>query len=168
LQIEISNDKILMIVMEANLEKDDRAIIEYFIYKKLRRSIITGHRKPGSCLIVKDNAENYKISVTPIRDARQMLSQDGLVTFIPLLGYYITALTLEELRDLLDLRRILEVAAIEKAVLRIITAQIDALRNVHAGYTGKDDASYESHTDENLKFHHPIAVASGNLALAEP
>jgi GntR family transcriptional regulator, rspAB operon transcriptional repressor len=41
------------------------------------------------------------------------------------------------------------------------------LRNVHVGYTGEDDASYERYTEENRKFHYLIAVASGNLALAE-
>jgi GntR family transcriptional regulator, rspAB operon transcriptional repressor len=133
----------------------------------LRRSIIMGHRQPGSRLIVKEIAKNYNTSITPVRDALQMLSQEGLVTIKARSGYYVAALTLKELRDLLDLRRILELAAIEKAALRITPDQIEALRNVHAGYTGEDDASYERYTEENRKFHYLIAVASGNLALAE-
>jgi DNA-binding GntR family transcriptional regulator len=96
-----------------------------------------------------------------------MLSHDGLVTIKPRSGYYVTALTLKQLRDLLDLRRILEVAAIEKAVLRITPEQVEELRSVHAGYTGEDEASYERYTDENRRFHYLIAVASGNLALAD-
>jgi GntR family transcriptional regulator, rspAB operon transcriptional repressor len=145
-------------------EKDS---IKHLIYKDLRRSIIMGHRQPGSRLIVKDISQNYKTSITPVRDALQMLGQDGLVTIKPRSGYYVASLSLKELRDLLDLRRILELAATEKAVLRITSEQIEALRNVHAGYTGEDDASYERYTEENRKFHYLIAVASGNLALAE-
>ena len=61
----------------------------------------------------------------------------------------------------------LDVAAIEKAVLRITPEQIEELRNIHAGYTGEDDASYERYTDENRRFHYLIAVASGNMELAE-
>jgi DNA-binding GntR family transcriptional regulator len=137
------------------------------IYKELRRSIIMAHRKPGSRLNIKDIAKKYDTSITPVRDALQMLSQEGLVTIKPRSGYYVTALTLKELRDLLDFRRILEVAAIEKAVLRITPEQIEELRQVHAGYTGEDDASYERYTEENRNFHYLIALASGNKALAE-
>ncbi len=150
----------------------DPADIEYNvsknrIYKDLRRSIIMGHRKSGSRLLVKEIAEDYNTSITPVRDALQMLSQEGLVRIKPRSGYYVTALTLKELRDLLDFRRILELAAIEKAVLRITPEQIDALRNVHGGYTGEDDESYERYTEENRKFHYLIGVASGNMALAD-
>jgi GntR family transcriptional regulator, rspAB operon transcriptional repressor len=146
---------------------DENDSVKNLIYKELRRSIIMGHRQPGSRLIVKDISQNYKTSITPVRDALQMLSQDGLVTIKPRAGYFVASLSLKELRDLLDLRRILELAATEKAVLRITSEQIEALRNVHAGYTGEDDASYERYTEENRKFHYLIAVASGNLALAE-
>jgi DNA-binding GntR family transcriptional regulator len=146
---------------------DGTAVSKTRIYKDLRRSIIMGHRKPGSRLIVKDIAAHYETSVTPVRDALQMLSHEGLVTIKPRSGYYVTALTLKQLRDLLDMRRILETAAIEKAVLRITPDQIEELRKIHAGYTGEDDASYERYTEENRKFHYLIAVASGNLLLAD-
>jgi DNA-binding GntR family transcriptional regulator len=137
------------------------------IYKELRRTIIMGHSKPGNRLNIKDIAKRYNTSVTPIRDALQMLSHEGLVTIKPRSGYYVTALTFKQLRDLLDMRRILETAAIEKAVLRITPEQLEELRNIHAGYTGEDDASYERYTEENRKFHYLIAVASGNLVLAD-
>ena len=145
----------------------DGVVSKNRIYKDLRRSIIMGHRKPGSRLNVKDIAKRYNTSVTPIRDALQRLSHEGLVTIKPRSGYYVTALTLKQLRDLLDMRRILETAAIEKAVLRITSEQLEELRNIHAGYTGEDDASYERYTEENRKFHYLIAVASGNLVLAD-
>jgi DNA-binding GntR family transcriptional regulator len=137
------------------------------IYKELRRTIIMGRCKPGSRLNIKDIAKGYDTSVTPVRDALQWLSQEGLVTIKPRSGYYVTALTLKQLRDLLDMRRILETAAIEKAVLRITPEQLSELRRVHAGYTGEDDISYERYTEENRKFHYLIAVASGNMVLAD-
>jgi GntR family transcriptional regulator, rspAB operon transcriptional repressor len=153
--------------MNSSVNPDEIDSAKDLIYKELRRSIIMGHRLPGSRLIVNEIAQYFNTSITPVRDALQMLSQDGLVTIRPRSGYYVTALSLKELRDLLDFRRILELAAIEKAVLRITPEQIEALRNVHEGYTGEDDASYERYTEENRKFHYLIAVASGNMALAE-
>ena len=146
---------------------DESTVSKNRIYKDLRRSIIMAHCKSGSRLVVKEIAERYDTSVTPVRDALQMLSHEGLVTIKPRSGYYVTALTLKQLRDILDMRRILELAAIEKAVLRITPEQLDELRTVHAGYTGEDDVSYERYTEENQKFHYLIAVASGNIVLAK-
>ena len=138
----------------ANPTEMDTPVSKDKIYKELRRAIIMGYNKPGSRLNVKGIAKRYNTSVTPIRDALQMLSHEGLVTIKPRSGYYVTALTLKQLRDLLGMRSILETAAIEKAVLRITPEQLEELRNIHAGYTGEDDASYERYTLENRKFHY--------------
>ena len=137
------------------------------IYKEIRRSVILGHHNPGERLDVDDLALHYQTSVTPVRDALQMLSQEGLVTIKPRSGYYVTTITLKELRDMLDLRKILELASVERAAQRITPEQIEELRSVHAGYTGDDDISYDRYTDENRNFHYLLAMASGNRELAE-
>ena len=167
LYFEISYDKIDKMNQPSIPYEVDNSVSKNRIYKELRRTIIMGHCKSGSRLIVKEIAKSYNTSVTPVRDALQMLSQEGLVTIKPRSGYYVTALTLKQLRDILDMRRILEVAAIERAVLRITPEQLDELRKTHAGYTGEDDVSYERYTEENRKFHYLIAVASGNMVLAD-
>ena len=140
---------------------------KHFIYRELRRSIIMGHHQPGERVDVEELAIRYQTSVTPIRDALQMLSQEGLITIKPRSGYYITRITLKELRDMLELRKILEIASIERAAQRISDGQIEKLHTVHAGYTGDDDESYDRYTDENRHFHFLIAEASGNYELAE-
>ena len=66
------------------------------IYRELRRSISVGHRKPGSRLDQEALAESYGTSVTPVRDALQMLSQEGLVTIKPRSGYFVTHVTLKQ------------------------------------------------------------------------
>jgi len=137
------------------------------IYRDVRRLIIIGHRKPGERLEVEELARHYETSVTPVRDALQMLSQEGLVTIRPRSGYFVARITLKQLRDMMDLRKTLELAAIERAALRITDEQVAELRTVHAGYTGDDDLSYDRYTDENRSFHYLIALASGNLEMAE-
>lgn len=137
------------------------------IYKKLRRSIIMGSRGSGERFNVEEIAEEYKTSVTPVRDALQMLSHEGLVEIKPRSGYFVKSITLKQLRDLLDVRRILELTAIERAALRATEEQIEELSHIHAGYTGDDDESYDRYTDENRRFHYLLAKASGNNELAE-
>jgi DNA-binding GntR family transcriptional regulator len=118
------------------------------IYIELRRSIIMRHIKPGDRFDVESLAQQYSTSVTPVRDALQMLSQDGLVNIKPRSGYFVARTTLKQLRDLLDLRHIIELASVERAAARITREQIEELRSVHAGYTGDDDVSYDRYTDE--------------------
>lgn len=137
------------------------------IYQEIRRSIIMGHSQPGVRLDLELLAKSHGTSVTPVRDALQMLSQEGLVSIKPRSGYFVTHITLKQLRDLLDLREILEVASVERAANRITEEQLAELEQVHAGYTGNDDESYERYMEENRRFHSLIAQASGNRELAD-
>lgn len=137
------------------------------ISREIRRSIIMGHSQPGTRLDPEVLAKSYGTSVTPVRDALQMLSQEGLVTIKPRSGYFVTHITLKQLRDLLDLREILELASVERAATRITEEQLEELALVHTGYTGNDDESYERYMEENRRFHCLIAEASGNRELTE-
>lgn len=136
------------------------------IYIEIRRAIIMGHYKPGERLKVEEIAQTYQTSISPVRDALQMLQQEGLITIRPRSGYFITRITLKELRDLFDLRNILELAALDRSVQRITPEQMAALEKVHAGFSGDDDESYDRYTEENRRFHYLLAEASGNQELA--
>jgi DNA-binding GntR family transcriptional regulator len=137
------------------------------VYADLRRSIIMGRRLPGEKIDARQIAQQYTVSITPVREALQILHQEGLVTIKPHSGYLVTQLTLKQLRDLMELREILELAAVERAAKLIGPAQIKELEAVHAGYSGDDDESYARYTAENRRFHVLIAQATGNLALSE-
>jgi GntR family transcriptional regulator, rspAB operon transcriptional repressor len=137
------------------------------VYRELRRSIIMGHRKPGERLSLDELTKSYGTGITPLRDALQMLSQEGLVTIKPRSGYFVRRITLKELAELFEVREILELAAVERAAPLITEPQLDQLEHVHAGYTGDDDESYDRYTDENRRFHYLLALASANHELAE-
>lgn len=145
----------------------DDATLRHRIYKQLRRAIIMGRRTPGERLNVEELCKTYETGISPVRDALQMLGQEGLVTIKPRSGYFVTNVTLKELRDMLEVREILEVAVVERAAPRITEAELAALASVHAGYTGDDDESYDRYTDENRNFHRILAQASGNAELAD-
>ena len=137
------------------------------IYADLRRSVIMGHCLPGEKLDIRELARRYGTSITPVREALQMLHQEGLVTIKPHVGYLVTQVTLKQLRDLMELREILELAAVERAASRITGQQIQELEQVYRGYTGDDDESYSRYTAENRTFHCALAQAAGNQELTE-
>ena len=126
-----------------------------------------GHRRPGERLNMHALAEDFGVSVTPVREALQMLDREGLVSTKPRSGHFVTHLTLKQLLDWLELREILELGAVERAATRITDEQLQELEQVHAGYTGEDEESVECYLGENRRMHCLIAEASGNRQLAE-
>ena len=139
---------------------------KHTIYQRIRADIITGQKKPGERLSIDILKNEFGTSVTPVRDAVQMLSQEDLVTIKPRSGYYITLVSLKELNDMLELRQILELAAVERAAEKISDDEITRIENIHAGFTTDDDANYSRYTEENKNFHYLVAQASGNHELA--
>lgn len=137
------------------------------IYEELRRSIVVGNFRPGERLNADGLAATYGVSNTPIREALQMLNQEGLVTIKPHSGFYVSQMSLRQLRDMLELREVLEVAAFERAALNISEDQLAELEKVHTGYTGDDDESSDRYMAENRRFHYLVGRASGNLELAD-
>ncbi len=139
---------------------------KHIIYRRIRSDIITGSKKPGERLSIDVLKNEFGTSVTPVRDALQMLNQEDLVTIKPRSGYYVTLVSLKELNDMLELRQILELAAVERAAEKITHEQIAVLENVHAGYTNEENETYSRYTEENQDFHYLVAKASGNQELA--
>jgi DNA-binding GntR family transcriptional regulator len=137
------------------------------IYQELRRSIVLGQLKPGEKINLDSLALTHETSVTPVREALQMLVQEELVTAKPHLGYFVTQITLKELTDLLELRQILELAAIERAAPKITDQQLEQLEKTHLKPDQQILDNYERAVNENREFHYHIALASGNQELAE-
>lgn len=137
------------------------------VYRHLRRAIITSRLQPGQRLSIKEYANQLGVSATPVREAFQMLTNEGLLTSKSYSGYFVSQFTLKQLDDMLQVRRLLEVAAAGLAAERITQQQLRELEDVHGEFTGRDEASLERYMDENRRFHYLIAQASGNDYLAE-
>jgi DNA-binding GntR family transcriptional regulator len=137
------------------------------IYQDLRQSIILGRYRPGDRLNADALAEDYGVSNTPVREALQLLRQEDLVSIKPHSGYFVTQITLRQLRDLLQMREVLEVAAVELAAVRITEKELEELEQVHSGSGSEDEESYAEYIVENRRFHYLVALASGNRELAE-
>lgn len=135
------------------------------IYQELRRAIITGQHKPGDRLPMESLAESFGTSVTPVREALRMLLKDGLVTMETHAGYFVARITLRQLDALLDLRSILEVAAVERATTRITAEQLEELEELQTGPPMSAEESPKGFVERSLRFHQVIAEASGNPEL---
>ncbi|MFC0271767.1 GntR family transcriptional regulator [Metabacillus herbersteinensis] len=136
------------------------------LYLKIKQQIINQDLKPGERLPERELAEKYNVSRTPIRQALQQLSIEGLVEFIPYKGAFIKDLTIEEFKDITQLRMVLEKLAVEiccdssdesvvKDLEEIITKQKNAIIN-------KDVKEYSLLDQE---FHYSFVRTSENKEL---
>lgn len=137
------------------------------IYAEIRRSIMIGTCLPGERLSADKLANEYGTSITPVRDALQMLSEAGLVTIKPRSGYFVAVMTAKQLWDLLELREILELAAIERANSQISDQQIAALEGIQCSVPGNVAKSHPCAIECDRQFHYVMVQASGNHEIAD-
>jgi DNA-binding GntR family transcriptional regulator len=84
-------------------------------YEILRDSIIHGQLRPGEVYNEMALAKDLGISRTPVREALLELSAQGLVTFLPRKGLIVKHFTRKDVEEIFELRRVIELAAVEKA-----------------------------------------------------
>ena len=85
-------------------------------YGQLRQEIITGDQVPGSRLHIKQLCERLGIGLSPIREALNRLSAEGLVRQFDQRGFRVAPLEAADLRDLTRMRCWLNEAALRAAI----------------------------------------------------
>jgi len=121
-------------------------------YSWIRNAIESGHIEMGSPLPENQLAREIGVSRTPIREALRRLEQDGYVTIIPQKGAFVSRISHEDLKEIYDIRKLLEPFAALSAVNRIPQEVIDDMaRNwttlKKAASAGKVDLSRVSEMD---------------------
>jgi DNA-binding GntR family transcriptional regulator len=96
----------------------------------LRRSIIEGRLAPGDKMNYAELAGSMGVSMTPVREAMKVLNAQGLVTIRSYRTACVSTLTVEEIQQIYELRKILEGIAARQAVQRISPQQVSQLRQI--------------------------------------
>jgi DNA-binding GntR family transcriptional regulator len=137
------------------------------VYENLKRRIITNALKPGDPLNEVILSKELKISKTPVREALQQLEKKGLVENIPGKGAFVSRFTFQDIRELFEIREILECEVIKRVASKgdLNLAEAQAIRDkfiasdTNSGRTGK---SYFNAGDQ---IHSFIFTAHGNRKL---
>jgi DNA-binding GntR family transcriptional regulator len=133
------------------------------IYAALKHRILTCRLLPGVRLIEKDLCSEMNVSRTPLREALNRLGLEGLITLEPYKGYEVAPLGIEDIRNLSELRGIVESETAALAAQRATPAEIDALSRMAAlRYRPGDRATYETYLRDNSAFHLALARCSHN------
>jgi DNA-binding GntR family transcriptional regulator len=136
------------------------------VLDQIRDLIITGALGLGEQLSENALAAQLDVSRTPVRDALLRLQEERLVDVRPQRGTFVFRYDATELREISELREVLETGALRVAVARDRGALIESLRaRVGAATAAVLDAqSYQAH---DTLFHETLVQASGNRELSD-
>jgi DNA-binding GntR family transcriptional regulator len=96
-------------------------------YRLLEEQFVTLRLKPGELIAEKDLMDKAGIGRTPVREAIQRLSAEGLLQVIPRKGLMVTPLRRSDLSQIIEARRVLERLLVVKAAERATSDQRQAL-----------------------------------------
>lgn len=139
------------------------------VYETLLEAIIDGSLASGTIVSEVALARQLKVSRTPVHDALRQLAKDGLLQQQANRRAVIATFSREDLRDIFDMRQLLEGEAARLAASRIdrpnlarLRAEADALAK-----NRKKPDWLERWADFDEDFHATIAQASGSPRLCQ-
>lgn len=147
------------------------------IYKQLRREIIIGALPPGTHLTEQMLADRFQASRTPIREVLAKLAVEGLVDHKPHRGGRVRSISESEIRNVFDIRILLEGYAARRAAQSMTEETLDRLKRNHEQSlialerSQADDEETRINAihrvlELNFDFHAIIARASDNPEVA--
>lgn len=138
------------------------------VFNTLRQEILTGKLKPGERLMEIHLANKLGVSRTPIREAIRKLELEGLVIMIPRKGAEVAQISWKGLKDVLEVRRALDVLAIELACERMTQ---EGFASLYEACESFEEATRTKDTrkiaEADVVFHDIIVASTENKRLIQ-
>jgi len=130
------------------------------VYDRLREDILRARLLPGTTILEPELATRFGVSKTPVREALRLLVQDGWVMVLPRRGYLVRPLGLDDLRDVFQLREMIEPGFAAEAAARIGAADPELIAAISTQQSGQQDLA--AGLGAAADFHVRVAELSGN------
>jgi DNA-binding GntR family transcriptional regulator len=146
-------------------ELESPSLVELAVMR-LSREILSGRSDPGARLVEEQLTRRLGISRAPLREALRLLAQQGLVEHIPRRGVRVATLSDSDVRQLYEVRDVLERHALQQAVAgsgRHLDGVRAALQVMRAA-TGDGDRMVIA--DAHRRFHVALVALGGNGQLS--
>ncbi len=149
-----------------SLPRDGDLSLTEQVFNALKGEILRSQIRPGSVVIEGDLAERFGVSKTPIREALRLLVQDGWIEVMPRRGYLVRPIGLDDLREVYELRRILESGVVRKVIEQMNRKTVADLRRLIEAQADAGD-SLETSIEASRDFHLSLARLTGNERLVK-
>jgi len=140
----------------------------HVIVEAITRAIVEHRLQPGTKLAEQKLADHFGVSRTLVRQALFQLSQNRLLKMEPARGAFVAAPTVEEARQVFQVRRMLEAEMTREFVRGVTPAKVRALKEHIAQEQAAGDQHDAAGQNELLgDFHVRMAELTGNEVLAQ-
>ena len=148
----------------ANEQKDEApGSLAEQVYGRLESMIVTLELPPGTLLSELAISRQFGVSRTPIGEALQRLSREGLVTILPRRGFVVTEISATEQLRLLELRREISRFIARTGAERASAGEREGLREVAKEFLTAAEARDETGvTAADKRFHDLFAACAHN------
>jgi DNA-binding GntR family transcriptional regulator len=146
--------------------KCDHGLRRQTIVESLLTEVFHGRLRAGTHLVTRRLAERFGVSHTPIREALIALAGIGIVDLLPNRGAVVRRVTVDEVREICDVRCVLECEAARLACGRISLGELHALAGAlrelrtTVPHAGNEFIAQARAVDNRL--HDLIAASCGN------
>ncbi len=138
------------------------------IVDSITAAIVERRLLPGTKLAEQKIADIFAVSRTLVRQAMHQLSRDKLVTLEPARGARVAEPSVEEARQVFEVRRMLEAAMIRRAAAELTPEQIAELRkHLRREESAVRRSDVPGRTRLLADFHVVVATLLGNAVLAD-
>ena len=135
-------------------------------YTTIKDDVITCSLQPGEEISEGMLAARYGMGKAPIRNALMRLRQEGLIISRGRQGNAVSAITLRDIREIFQLRLVLDVTAVRLAAGKVDARRLRELNKaVRATSPSGDEAGESAYLRANREFHRYVAETAGNQRL---
>ncbi|MCI6242823.1 MAG: GntR family transcriptional regulator [Lachnospiraceae bacterium] len=106
---------------------EDHSSLSAKVFHSIREDILNGKYQANEELKEKNIGEELGVSRTPVREALRQLELEGLVHIIPNKGAFVENVTLKDIKDIYEIRTLLEGLCARWAAENITKEQLEEL-----------------------------------------
>jgi len=148
-----------------NLSPVRIATISDTIYESLLESIVSGQIPPGMPLTMQGLAEQFDVSLMPVRDALKKLEAVNVIERRKNRRVVVKHLSIDDFEELLEIRMHLEILAAKKATRNCTDQTLRELRQITV--ETEKTRSMRAFVEKNAQFHQMIYRAAQAPILQE-
>jgi GntR family transcriptional regulator, rspAB operon transcriptional repressor len=137
------------------------------VYEILRTKIVHNELKPSEYLNEQNLCQDLGVSKTPIREALQRLEHNRLVVIVPNKGCFVSNISIDRIREVFEIRAILECAAARLAAASDNRSQFKSILESHDSFNIQDGEEMRHYLLSGYQIHTHIVEAAGNSYLTD-
>jgi len=123
-------------------------------YQYLKEKILNLEISPGEQIHIEDFMEKLEVSRTPIREAFLRLANEGLVVVKPRVGYFVGEITEDDIRDLFEVRELIETRAARKAAELLSDEEIKTIEQLlNESEEAVKKNNIDKYLENEIEFH---------------